>query len=643
MAEQQSKIKKEIYANLGGINTKISQYEQGENEFLALENFDFSVPGALSQRPGSTLIVQPPSLLIELPVSGLYDFQDLAGFSAIVTVIGLTCSIVKFQAGGATLSAIENVHPYTLSPPPLFDFVTFVDRLFACGGNDFFKFGGGSQGYSAYPVGLPSFNTSSFTGSVFPFFNVDANTVINGNTGSAFTPGFYVYSLGYLNDRGYFGTAIMSGDNATPGMTGILYSVGVTITGTSTFAVDLYLSDPPINIPPSGYGITALVIYRSGPGSLDLFEIGYSNSALINSTFGSSNPFFIDLNFPLTSVPAPLIFQMTLMPKYLEIYNNSLCAAGYSGFPSTLFPSQLGEPESLDFTISNEIRTNDGDVISGLKSFQNFLVVTKERSFHAVSGFDPNNFSVQQISDQYGCISNQAMVIYNQMMMFLDVKGVVMFDGANVSIVSNKVEPIFLRMNIQAARQHALAVHVRLRNEVWFVIPVDGSEVNNMIVVYDYIVNAWTTYTQLDLTYICVVNSQFPAPTISAGDPVGNIITFGASFLSDYNDDPIIPYYQTHFLRDLGESIEKQWRRLFLNIDPTLDPTNFVQINLYKDYNSQSVIIGTTMPLAPFQNRIDFGIPAKSLSYDLTYIPIGTTGFIRVFGFTIESRYQRAV
>ncbi|MGK3945787.1 hypothetical protein ABK046_46510, partial [Streptomyces caeruleatus] len=50
-------------------------------------------------------------------------------------------------------------------------------------------------------------------------------------------------------------------------------------------------------------------------------------------------------------------------------------------------------------------------------------------------------------------------------------------------------------MNVDAAFQQATAIHDRLNNQVKFSFPIDGSLVNNITIVFDYLAGAWTTET----------------------------------------------------------------------------------------------------------------------------------------------------
>jgi hypothetical protein len=89
----------------------------------------------------------------------------------------------------------------------------------------------------------------------------------------------------------------------------------------------------------------------------------------------------------------------------------------------------------------------------------------------------------------------------------------------------------------------------------------------------------------------------------------------------------------------MGDSIQKQFRRLYVNMDSEGVTVPFA-INFYQDYGA-SVVKSVTMYIDGFQNRLEYGISAKSLAFEL--YSFQTSFPLRIHGFTIESRLQRRV
>lgn len=575
------KLKAESYL-LSGLNQKASPYLTPENEVLELENMHFTTAGCLTKRQGSSFYL---GATVAGPINSLIGFERLNGSSFILASANTNLYNVTTSFSSIKSGLLNN---------GIFSFVTFVDRLFAANGQDFFKYDGSATDTYGLPAGLTSVGiTAGFS------------SAITGLSGA------FVAGYGYLNSRGYYGPV-------SPGVTLSLNGISFNTIVYSNLSV------------PSGYGITAIAFYRTLASGVQMFGTTLTPSAGAGATF-------VDVA-PTGSRLASDSLAFTLAPQYLEIYNNQLVMAGFSSLPSTLYWSEIGEPEEVNAENFAEFRTNDGDVIRGIKSYLADLIVAKQRSVHKLSGEVPVNFSIQQITDQYGCLSHRTMVVFEDFLCWLDSKGVVLYNGTNIELLSEKIEPIFARMNVAAAKQTAIGVHNRPNNEIWFSFPVDGSASNNITIVYDYVSQAWTTYKGFNPTAFVLATGSLSMQSVMYGQ-TGSVHFFDESIEND-NGNGITCVIQPRFISNMGQSTEQQFRRLFLNVEPIAGVTQPIAIELFKNYESAASAT-FTMYQAPFQSRIDFGLSAKTMSPKFYHN--SATLSLKVFGFTVESRYQRAV
>jgi len=302
---------------------------------------------------------------------------------------------------------------------------------------------------------------------------------------------------------------------------------------------------------------------------------------------------------------------------------------------STVWFSEFNEPEHLEADFNFDVKTTDGQPITALKAYNGALLVFKLSSFHILSGDDPSNFQLTQISDQYGCLGNRSVTTYENMLVFLDRKGVIEYNGANINILSSKVDPIFARMNIQAARDNSSIVYDKQRNQILIDIPVDGSTKANLTLVYDIISKIWTTYSGYNPAISTIVQGELGNKTTFFGGYSGLVSYFGQSFLTD-NGVGYTCIAKTGFLADMGHSVSKLFRRLFLDTIP-VGSSSAVDINFYQDYGS-SIIINRTMYQNPFQSRIEYGISGKAMAIEFI---MGSTYALTLHGFTIEYRFLR--
>lgn len=582
------KFKTERYALLSGINSKASPYVNGPQEMRDLVNLNFREPGALTKRPG-TAIYTGATVLGK--ITGGIEFERLSGASYLV----ITANTNAYTATQGSFTAVKT----GLLNNAIFDFVTFVDRLFGCNGQDFFKF----DGTNTQPFSLPA--------GIGP---LSATAVIGGSLLAGVT-GIFSIGYGYVNDRGYFGPA-------SDGVTIILNGV--------TFNSIAYLGMTFL----SNYGASYVALYRTSAGGIEL-----TGTTQVIASDIISGATIIDPGFPLSDRIATGALHFTLVPRYLEIYNNQLFMGGFSSLLSSVVWSEIGEPENVQPEYFTEFRTNDGDKVTGIRAYSGSVVVTKERSMHRMSGDDPSNFIQQEITDQYGCLSDRAIVVFEDRFWCLDSKGIAEYDGAGVRIVSNQVEDTFKSMNVSAARENACALHVREDNEVWFAIPCDGSQINNCIVVYDYFAKAWTTYKGVEASHMLLARGALDRKTPFYGGYTGAIYSFGSTHYGDAGK-AVTCIMTPPFVAPEGQTTEQMYRRFYLNVAPVLGITQAMTVNLRTNYGA-TIQATRTMYQNPFQSRVDFGLPGKSIQAEVIHASASLP--LTITGYAYESRHQRDV
>lgn len=578
------KRKSDNFSNFGGINSKISPYQTGKNDCLRLVNLDFSQPGSWSKRPGSTLYTGATPVAGR--VTSVYEYEKLNGFSQLLMTANTNVYSITPTTTTPVISGLLN--------GGIFDFTTFVDYLFAANGTDFFKYDGTNNSRWSLPAPPNPVGVSIYGG-------------------PAGLSGTYVFYYGYRNERGFVGPV---SPGLTVTVTGLAGNTDFTVYGLTT---------------PAGYGISAIYAYLTNVDGVEGF---------LFATFAAGSP-TLGVTLPLTDFLAPDLTYVSGAPKYLEIFNNSLFTAGWSATPSTAWFSNIGEPEAVAPDSFIEVRTNDGDMLTGLKSYRNQLFLFKNRSFHQLAGDSPDNYSLSEVSDQYGCISNRTAQVYEDYLVFLDQTGVIRFNGANIEILSDPIEPIIRTINLSAARENAVAIHYKERQEVWFAVPTNGATLNNTILVYDYSqeTRAWTTFEGVLISSLVLAKGPLADRTPFFGGYSGSVFRFGSSFLAD-NGVGITCLVQTRFHGDLGQSVQKMWRRLYGNFTPIPGTSTPVNVGFYTDYGT-TLQLSRVMYQAPFQTRIDFGLSGRAISMEFAHFSASEN--IRIPGYTIEYRFLRNV
>lgn len=574
-------LKEEDYANFGGINEKASKYITGVHELLRLQNGGFSKLGSITTVPGYSAY-----LGATLPgrLTGVYEYTRLSGSSYQI----VSCDTNVYRVNGGAYTSIRS----NLTNNLLFDFVTFVDWLFACNGSEIFKFDGTNATNFSLPPGLTLTATAG------------------ASNGTGFS-GVFQYAYGYLNSRGYYGPAINIGTLNGEGATQVTLSGGFTT--------------------PSGFGISAIVIYRTDADSNNLFQIG---------TMAPNLTSFIDTNLPLGTRAAPTYLYFTLAPKFMELYNNQIFYAGFSSALSTSYYSDIGEPEGIGSTAFFEVRTNDGDKLTCLKTFQTSLLFFKQKSFHQLTGDRPSQFNLDEKSTDYGALNNRCAVTFKNRCWFLDVKGIAEFNGANTQIVSEKMEETFMAMNLEAAIEHAWMAHDKARNEILCAIPINGSTVNNIVVIYDYVAEAWRTDTNVQAVSFAIMRANFNRDTPFFGGYSGVLIYQGVTAQFMANGQAATLVMMTRFFAPEGHATEDVFRRLFLDVDPIQGQTLPILVRFYKNMGTSAAVLERTMYMTQYQQRLEFGISARDIAIEFIY---SQSTPLRINGFTIGRRFLRDI
>ncbi len=576
------KQKEEAYTNLGGMNVKASRYITPEGQALRLVNFDFQTPGAWTKVPGTTLYF---GATVSGSIGGLVQFSRLSGASYLI--VGANTNLYNATSG------LFNPIRSGLLNNALFDFVPFVDRLFCANGQDFFKTDGTASSKFSLPPGATGLSVATGSG--------------GGLTG------YFQYAYGYLNDRGYAGP--------------VGNFVGASIAGTDAVLTGFTT--------PMDYGVTSILIYRSENNqSANVFQIG---------SMAAGTATFVDTGFSLTSRINPPSIWFTLAPRYIELFNNSLFMSGFSSLLSSVSFSDIGEPEAVGATANFEVRTNDGDRVSGMRAYLGQLIVSKLKSVHALSGDNPQNYTLKEISTQYGCLSNRAFAVFEDRMFFLDSSGVAHYNGANIDVVSDPVQNIFLRMNVEAAIDNAAMVHVKERNEVWTMFPVDGSTLMNQMVVHDYLTNGWYERKGLDIRSLALVRARLPYAYPMYGGYTGALFNFGPTLCGD-NGTGMTCLALTRFHPGDGHSTQSVFRRLWVDVDPqpaSVGGTVAISIKFFANQGLSAPVLTREMFGATWQTRLELGVSSRDIAFEFAHT--SETQALKINGYTIAHRFQRNV
>ncbi len=670
------------YYQLKGVNQKLSKYEFPQAEALALYNLDFDVPNAWQKRPGSTFAIGS-SLGTSGPISALFEFSKLSGQSYIVA--SSDTALFYIANNGLTLlsSGWNNGQPV--------DMLTFVNRMWAANGQNY----GWFDGTSFLPAGMPAQNITIINPFVSSggatWWLVAGATALAPNASATFVSRAVYVAYGYLRSDGYLGPIDFIKNARNVVLEGTITSGEEWFTRYGNGPAGNALAGLTI---PAGHGISAIAVYIAADTSSNTGATAFVSSTVFGSTgfvgFVGNLGFYAGVQdgtrgsmsmtllpnadtsrFHLWTLITPAAmftglagitsvygttmnitsgfdsyasvasgdgysgmtfdFFATYTPKYIEVNQNVMFMSGFSQAPSTTYFSEVGQPEFIDSESFFETRTNDGDKIFAQKAFNNQILIMKENSFHKLIGDSADNYQLVEISTQYGCLSNKSVVQVKQSLFWLDKKGILEFNGASFDIVSTPVEQVFKRLNISAAKEKACSVHHLYRNQIWFGIPIDGSTVNNMTVVYDYLVGAWTYFDGFNPSSFGYIKGPLNKPTMWRGDYSGMVHYGGESFFGD-SGRGISCVALTRFENVGGENQTSLWRRFFLDVASNSSGlTGQINCQFFSNYDSSTVQATYAMYQSQFQTRAEIGVNGKAaaaqISHSSASLPLLINGY----------------
>ncbi len=310
-------------------------------------------------------------------------------------------------------------------------------------------------------------------------------------------------------------------------------------------------------------------------------------SGLLIGCNGVDSPKKWDGSTSVTSLGGwpPVIVGVTPgKPSISEIFSNRLVFSGDTNNPSMVYLSELENPENFTPVTGAssagaiQVSPGDGQKIMALKTMylpsktEEILVIFKERSTYILTGSDADTFAVQKISDEFGAVSARSVVQVGNELMFLSAEGVTSLSTATVqgnitaNFVSHKIQPQINNLNL-GKLSDSFALHLRNRQEVWWVVSDGGSVQNQRVLVLNYgLGNSWSRRSGISAASGLVIDGK-----LYTGNYSGIIQQQLKG--SSYNGSPIPWVYRTPFYELGSPRVRKRIKdvEVYLKQMATLD------------------------------------------------------------------------
>lgn len=255
--------------------------------------------------------------------------------------------------------------------------------------------------------------------------------------------------------------------------------------------------------------------------------------------------------------------------------NNSTEVPGATSFTDTATPPA----EFVD------IDKNDGDKITGLATFQDSVIIFKERSIHQMTFDSSGTPSVALITRAMGCVSHKSIENAENDVFFLSRKGVYVlgnepqfFSAIRTNELSARINP---RIKLISEANLNLSTAIYFDTKYYLCVPEGGTTSNNMLWTYDRRYLAWarskpSSFSAESFTvYIDSNNREKLVFTSSDSAKV-----FETTQAYNDNDSAIDSYWQSKAFDNGDFDIEKRWLYVDLQFRQV---SGSISITIYTD------------------------------------------------------------
>ncbi len=251
--------------------------------------------------------------------------------------------------------------------------------------------------------------------------------------------------------------------------------------------------------------------------------------------------------------------------NYLVLGNTT---EGTTAFPSRVRWSDLNDPDIWPANNYIDVEPDDADGVISLIQFQGSVYIFKRRSVHQliITGLaGAEAFITRPVARGLGAVSRMSVqVIDNVGIMFQGQNGIYLYDGSNITLVSDNIQRTF--DGIASTRLvHTVGAVYRTRNQYW--LAYSTSSTNTQVAVYDYIQNAWTVYAGIEANTIGSGEDSNGQPVLLTGSTAGFIHSQDTELNQDEKNGvstPIESFYVTQDLHLDSPEVEKSFKYVYV-------------------------------------------------------------------------------
>lgn len=268
--------------------------------------------------------------------------------------------------------------------------------------------------------------------------------------------------------------------------------------------------------------VTSTVTITSGASNL--VQVTDLNDKLIFCN-ESDKPFYVGSTsnaFALNTSVFTGAKTCTTYGVYLVVGNTTESAVA---FPSRVRWSDINSPDTFPALNYIDVEPDDGDKIVSVISFDDSVYIFKKRSIYRmlITGLDgPDAFIIRPVVRNIGAwAKNSVRVIPNVGIAFLAQNTLYVLNDNGLSPVGDAVQRTFDSVN-RAQWSNAVAAVYPKRYQYWIAVATGSATTNGMIMVYDYVQKAWTTYSGINANALSQAEDSNGNNLLVSGDYTGN-------------------------------------------------------------------------------------------------------------------------
>lgn len=338
------------------------------------------------------------------------------------------------------------------------------------------------------------------------------------------------------------------------------------------------LADGTLQHAPNDYVQVKLTMTRSGDDDPSVDKVvvsfdGQASATLLAGDFSPGGQFFfaqlLDYFVVVNGIDAPRKYDGSTLSllggspphaSYVAAHKNRLWMAR----GSRLYFSDLLNIESWPVLNFIDIAPQDGDTITGLLPYGDYLVITKQRSTWLLTGEGINTFAVRRIHADRGAYAPRSLCIVNQMLCFISDDGIYFSDFTQPVLISERIRQTWNKLN---KRRLNLAASCFAEHKLYVAVPDSGSQRNNLVIVYDTIRQAFAgIFTGWNVACWCDFREAGEIHTYFGCSDTGQVRRINVGY-SDANQAFTARWESKHLTFGAPE-IFKRWNRNLLQVKP---------------------------------------------------------------------------